>query len=241
MREHGAEPIPGLPERLPAGEEILWQGGPRWWSLYRRVFHIRTLCVYFGVFVVWRAAVALADGHPLPDAIEIAAWLLPFLAVALAMFATHAYMICRGTIYTITNRRIVMRFGVAVPLTINLPFQKIMSAALKVHGDGTGDIPLAIKPPDRIAYLQLWPHVRPWRFNPAEPCFRSIREPQRVADLLAGVLIAALPPEQADEQADQAAEANGPAATPLAPDTPPPVGPAETAPSPTAGAAGGPA
>ena len=27
------EPIPGLPERPPQGEEILWQGRPNWWAL----------------------------------------------------------------------------------------------------------------------------------------------------------------------------------------------------------------
>ena len=56
------EPIAGLPERPPEGEEILWQGRPDWWGLALRVCHIRKVAIYFAVLVAWRGATALWDG-----------------------------------------------------------------------------------------------------------------------------------------------------------------------------------
>ena len=40
ITEYESEPIPGLPEQLPQGEKILWQGAPKWQSFAKHVFHI---------------------------------------------------------------------------------------------------------------------------------------------------------------------------------------------------------
>ncbi|MEM1103487.1 MAG: hypothetical protein AAGH48_05230, partial [Pseudomonadota bacterium] len=53
--DFAAEPIRGLPEALPEGERILWQGEPTWRQLAVNVFHIRALAIYFGVLMIWRA------------------------------------------------------------------------------------------------------------------------------------------------------------------------------------------
>ena len=45
--EHEFEAAPGLPEPLPAGERILWQGAPDWRALAVHVFHVRKLAAYF--------------------------------------------------------------------------------------------------------------------------------------------------------------------------------------------------
>ena len=44
--------------------------------------------------------------------------------------------------YTITSKRVLFQFGVALPMTMNIPFGKIANAALKTYRDGSGDIPL---------------------------------------------------------------------------------------------------
>ena len=44
--------------------------------------------------------------------------------------------------------------------------------------------PLTLTGPDKIAYLILWPHARPWCFSSPEPMLRAISEPQQVADAL---------------------------------------------------------
>ena len=53
--EHEFEPQFGLPERLPAGERILWQGSPDFRALARNAFHLRKLALYFSVLLVARA------------------------------------------------------------------------------------------------------------------------------------------------------------------------------------------
>jgi len=35
LGEYEYEPVPGLPQRLPQGERILWQGAPDWQTLAR--------------------------------------------------------------------------------------------------------------------------------------------------------------------------------------------------------------
>lgn len=202
MSEHELEPIRGLPERPPQGEHILWQGEPCWRSLSRRLFHVRLIAVYFAVLMVWRGAVTVADGATLAEAALSAAVLLPVLAAAIALVAVLAWLIARTTVYTITNRRLVMRFGVALPMTINIPFTAIDEAMLKSFPDGSGNIAVTPSQDQRVSYIVLWPHARPWRVGRPEPTLRSIPEAPRVAKILADALTAAR--EQAGEQPRQA-------------------------------------
>ena len=62
IQEHDFEPERGLPEPLPPGETVLWQGSPDWLLLARRAFHVRKVAVYFGLLLAWRVAGTLADG-----------------------------------------------------------------------------------------------------------------------------------------------------------------------------------
>ncbi len=110
--------------------------------------------------------------------------------VAVALLATFAWLVARTTIYTITTRRVVMRFGVAMPMTIQMAFSKIDSVGLHVWLDGSGDIALTLQPGQRIAYLVLWPHARPWKMSKAEPTLRCVREAAVVAQILGRALAA---------------------------------------------------
>ena len=92
--------------------------------------------------------------------------------------------------YTITNRRVVMRIGVVLEITFNFPFRVIESAGLRAYPDGTGDIPLTLTGDDKVAYLHLWPHARPWRAARPEPMLRSVPDAARVADILSRALAA---------------------------------------------------
>ena len=175
----------GAPEPLPAGEIILWQGAPNWITLAHRAFHVRHVAVYFGALLIWRVTVTLANGGPVTAAAISALWvLLPALAAA-GLLMLLAWLFAATTHYTITSRRVVMQIGVALPTIINIPFRRVAAAALKTHAGGSGDIPLKTLGEDQIAYLVLWPHVRPWRFNPPEPMLRAVPDAARVAEILA--------------------------------------------------------
>jgi hypothetical protein len=95
-----------------------------------------------------------------------------------------AWVQARATVYTITNKRVAMRVGAALTITLNLPYTQISSADLDLRKDGSGTIALTTMGDVSFSYLVLWPHVRPWRF-PARPALRCIPNAERVARLLA--------------------------------------------------------
>ena len=183
---HELEPVRGLPEELPEGETILWQGSPRWWALCRRAFHVDLVLAYFVALAIWRVLVP-GDGEA-PGLVAGVSLTLLFGALAAGTLMVLAALFCRTTIYTLTNRRVVMQFGVALPINLNLPFTRIDGAGHRVYRDGSGDIPLQLRGDDRLAYLLLWPHARPWHVRQPEPMLRCLEDSDTVASLLADAL-----------------------------------------------------
>lgn len=185
MSEFEFEPIRGLPAALPAGEKLLWQGSPTWKSTAARVLHVRTIGIYFAAVLALRIVGGLY-GNQSPQAIGISLlWLGGLGAATIGFLLWVARMIAQGTVYTVTSRRIVMRFGMVVPISINIPFAAIRSAALKTYPDGTGDIPVRLDGNGRIAYPHLWPHARPWSVRHPEPMMRGIPQARSAAEVLA--------------------------------------------------------
>lgn len=190
MREHEIEPIPGLPERLPEAEGILWQGSPRWWSLGRRALMLRGIAIYFGLLALWRMMDAISDGKDFLGVLTAPATLLGVGAVCVALLALIARLHAGATLYTVTNRRIVMRVGVALPMTINIPFTSIQSAATRRHSDGTEDIVLTMMPGHRASWVALWPHVRPWQISKPKPVLAALPVSAGAAQVVARALAA---------------------------------------------------
>ncbi len=209
MSEYEFEPIPGLPGLLPEGEELLWQGAPLWVPLAKRAFHVRSVLVYFGVLILLRFAFILADGGGFVVAFESALW-LGFLALAAAgILSLLGWLYARSTIYSITSRRVMIRFGVVVPMAVNLPFKSIESAGLLAYKDGSGDIPLALIPKQKVNYLIMWPNVRPWQFSRVQPMLRALPEVETVAELLTRALKAAGEAEPSAADGDLAKPESG--------------------------------
>jgi hypothetical protein len=182
------EPIRGLPQRPPQGEEILWQGSPARRASVLRSFRAGAVALYFAALAALRLAIALSSGASVASALASTVLVLVVGMVAVALLALLGVLSARSTVYTITNRRIVMRFGMALPMAINLPFGTIRGAALKEHADGTGDLPIELGPDNKFSYLVLWPHARPWLYSHPQPMLRGVPEPQRVASILAEAL-----------------------------------------------------
>lgn len=182
------EPVRGLPGHLPEGERILWQGAPSWRALARRALLVRLSLLWFGGFAAWYAAGAITGGLGIGEALVKTATQGIACAIAVGIIATIAYYQAKTTVFTITNRRVVMRFGLALDLSINLPFKQIEGAALRLFRDGTGDIPLALRGNDRLAYLHLWPNARPWHFSKPQPMLKAVPGAEAVARILAEAL-----------------------------------------------------
>ena len=188
--EHEFEAARGLPEPLPPGEHIVWQGAPDWRALAVRAFHVRSLAIYFALMLAWRVGSQLADGAGVADAAKSIALLLPLALLALGILTLLAWLSSRTTVYTLTDKRLVMRVGIVLSVTFNLPLRVINAAALRPASHGTGDIALTLAEGDRIAYLQLWPHARPWRVRRPEPMLRVVPDAARVGQLLADITAA---------------------------------------------------
>jgi hypothetical protein len=182
--EHELEPQYGLPERLPANEKILWQGSPDARVLARSAFHIRKLALYFVALVAINAASVVADGATAMDVLLALVWPAGLSALALGGVWTLAWLTARTAVYTVTDRRVVMRIGIVLTLTFNLPLRTLETAAMRQGPDGHGDIVLALKGPDHIAWLHLWPHARPWHLTRTQPMLRALPQVADVAALL---------------------------------------------------------
>lgn len=184
QHEHEYEPAYGLPEALPADEKVLWQGSPDWKSLAISRFHVRKLVVYFAAMLAVRVWSQMSDGLGLFDAIQGSMLMLALAALAIGLLSGMAWFTARTTVYTMTNKRMVMRIGIVLTMTLNLPFKRVEAADLKLHGGGDGDISLKLLKPDRIAYLHLWPHSRAWRLARPEPTLLCVPKAQAVAERL---------------------------------------------------------
>jgi len=182
--EHEFEAQRGLPETLPANEKLLWQGSPDWRLLARRAFHLRKLALYFAVLVLLRAAFVFDDTGSIAAALRATLGPLALAAIALGLIALMAWLSARSTVYTLTDRRVVMRIGIVLTLTFNIPHKRIAAAGLHLDSNGCGDLPLTLLPPDRIALLHLWPHARPWHVSRPEPMLRCVPDAAGVAKLL---------------------------------------------------------
>ena len=188
MNEYESEPVRGLPEELPEGETMVWQGEPTWTAIARRVFHVHALALYFAALIIIHLAYQLAQGASLAATLPSVTWQVSLGLVALAILSVMALAYARTTVYTITNQRLVIRFGVAVPMMINIPWDAVASAGLRKCSDGTGDIALTLVPEKRMSYLTLWPNVRPWHYGRVQPMIRGVSEPTAVAAKLARVV-----------------------------------------------------
>jgi len=182
--EHGWEPEPGLPERLPAGEMRLWQGAPDARLVAREIFHIRAVAIYFVVLLAWKLFADWHDGVAPVDALVGTLKVAPLPLLGLAILYGLAVAVSRTTLYTLTDKRVVMRIGMVLTVTYNIPLRQVAAADLRRGAEGAGDICLRLTDDQRIAYPHLWPHARPWHIARPEPTLRCLPDVAKVAGLL---------------------------------------------------------
>ena len=175
---------PGIPAPLPKGEEVLWQGRPATAALAREAFKIRWIAGYMALIVLWKAAAGFADGGAALAVLRG----LPYLVLAAAAVAVVwllAWAQARATVYTVTSARVLMKIGAALSVTYNIPFAQVGTARLDLKPSGTGTIALETMGDTRLAFVALWPHLRPGHIRKTEPALRCIPDAERVARILA--------------------------------------------------------
>ena len=206
MSEFSDIPRDISPADLPAGETILWRGKPNWRHLALDAFHAPLICLYFLSIGTWHLATALHDGASRMAALSDASVVLMPCAIALGLVSLLAWLSARATIFTLTDRRLVMRYGVALPALINIPLAHIDAMRVRKGLRGVGDIAFSLPRKGRLSFHQLWPYARPWRLFPADPMLRAVPDAVALGAIFAKALRAA---------ADQDAGAKLPASVPV--------------------------
>lgn len=186
--EYENEPVRGLPEYLPDDETLVWQGEPDFRTMARRVFHVRTVSIYFLTLIALHLAFQISSGGSALSALLGSSWMLGMGLAAIAILTVLAWAYARSTVYTLTNKRLVIRSGVAVPMMVNIPLSTVEAADMREFKDGSGDIILSLDASKRLSYMMIWPNVRSWKFKPVLPALRSLANVKGVAEALGSVV-----------------------------------------------------
>lgn len=182
------EPIKGLPKEPPQGERILWSGSPEKWQLGHQVFRTGWIGVLFAVLAVSSIFSGLSHGIG-PARIAVTFASLVLIGGAVIGFAmVFGWLVAINTVYTITNKRVVIRHGVTLPMAVNIPFTKVALAASKIRPDGSGDISISLLDGNRVSWFAVWPHKRPWSWQATTPALRSVADAASVAKILSDAL-----------------------------------------------------
>ncbi len=182
--------IRGVPHPLPIGETILWEGAPMARAVARHAFYQRALLAYFlAMVLVWAIFTPNALGSS--DFLIGLGVRLGLTAAVMTVVEILSIVVARTTWYAITNKRVVLRIGMVIPMSINIPFALLESAGAGSFKDGTGQVTLKMMPGNRLAYIALWPHCRMRNLNNPEPVLRALQAPAAVGGVLADAVAAA--------------------------------------------------
>ena len=187
MSDQSGDMTLGIPRGLPSDERPLWSGGPDSRLLARRGLHLRKLAVYFVALLTLRLAIVWKDGFAWDIAWSVTLTTTLLALSVLAIVRLYASASARSTTYTITTERIVIRTGIALPISINLPFTKIVSVDVRTDGDG-GDIELTLEQGAKVGYLILWPSAKPLHFGRVRPMLRALASVSKPASVLGDAL-----------------------------------------------------
>ena len=181
-----------LPTLLPDGEAPLWRGGPAGHLLAVQALHVRKVAIYFAALLAWREFLILRDGYDVALATNAALTTLAMGAIVVAALYGYAVWSAKNTSYTITSERIVIRTGVALSVTINIPFSKIADVDLR-HTQArrqptAGDLLLSLADDAKVSYIVLWLNARPLRFFRTQPMLRALSNVDTVAQVLSDAL-----------------------------------------------------
>ena len=187
MMEYEDEPVEGLPENLPEGERIIWQGQPRVSAMAKRVFYVPQLTLYFGLLIAGHTIFRLMEGVAGAQVMGTLVWQSGLAGTVLLLLWWLSRSYARSVLYTLTSERLVIRSGVAFPMMVNIPIEQLTAADLRLHRDGTGDILLQPSEDRKLYWVLLWPNVSPWYSRPVKPLLRGLEDPHQAARAFAAV------------------------------------------------------
>jgi hypothetical protein len=173
---------------IPLGEKIYWNGKPNWKSFGYHAFGVKYFSIYFFVCALYSVSQIDSSFSFGAFFIKYAPYLISgILAGMILLFL--AYLSARHTCYVITEKRIVIRTGVALVFLLNMPLKNILSIDMKALTKGQGNVIFKVQSKKRIPYLSCWPSVKSGSFLEPIPAFRSIRDIEKIGKLISEIAI----------------------------------------------------
>ena len=173
---------------IPSGEKIFWNGKPNWKSFGYHAFGVKYFSIYFFVCALY--AVSQIDAI-----FSFGAFFTKFIPYLISgilagtILLLLSYFSARHTCYVITEKRIVIRTGVALVFLLNMPFKNILSIDMKTLAQGRGNVIFKVQSKKRIPYLSCWPSVKSGSFFEPIPAFRSIRDIEKIGQIISEIAI----------------------------------------------------
>ena len=167
---------------------VFWQGAPTVSGTFWQILRGRWVALYLLVLLVYRTASAMAAGGGIAELTGAVASVAVLAMILGALLYVLARLLAGASHYSITGSHLVIRLGVALPMTVSLPLGVIDRADLVRHRDGSGDIVLTLNHEQRAGYIVMWPHVRPFGFLRVRPMLRALTDVDAAADALADAI-----------------------------------------------------
>lgn len=216
ITEHDIEPIPGLPAELPAGERLLLQCSPKPMTFAMETLRLPLVLLYFVALAAWRMYEVLAGGGAVIEALAAASAPLSLGVFALLILGGIGWWMASASIYTVTSRRVIMKVGAALSLSANLPLSLVDAVDVKRRPDGSGTVVLTMSRSQRVSWVLLWPHVRPWRYLYPQPAMRAVEDVDRLVNALTEALNVEPGAQSASATAVAPKQATAPTLAPVA-------------------------
>lgn len=169
---------------LPPDETLLWSAQPKSSAFVRRAFHLKALTMYFALVVGFTSIGALSSAAEMKVLLGSLLWQLSLGGIVLVILSVLGHFYAKSTIYALTNKRFVIRSGLALPSVIAIPLTKLQSAGIRTYSDDTGDIVLVPDKGLKVYWVLLWPSVRTFEWKHVQPLLRAIEQPEVVAGML---------------------------------------------------------
>ena len=177
-----------LPAPLPVGERVIWQGKPSFKGLALRSFHIREVAIYFGLLMAWKLWSNWSHGASLAEAATSVAWLVAPAVSAIAVLAGLAWLFRRAACLHHHHQAgaVSVRRGAADDH--ERAAEQDRQRRVENLSRWLGRYSAGALNSDRVSYVLLWPHVRPWRLRTPEPMLRALPDAALAAARLSEAL-----------------------------------------------------
>ena len=158
---------------IPVGEMIRWCGRPNWKSLGYHAFGVKYLTVYLILSALYAVSQTNSPFRFGAFTVQYLPYIMSGIFASIILFVL-AYLAARHTCYVITEKRVVIRTGIALVFLLNVPFKNVVSIDLQRLANGSGNLSFKAQSKKRIPYLSCWPSVRSGSLLQPVPAFRSI-------------------------------------------------------------------